>query len=61
MFGLLKNLTKAAVGIAVTPIDVAADIVTLGGTLTDKDKPYTAARCEQVMDNLEKAIDPEED
>lgn len=35
MFGLLKNITKAAVGIAVTPIDIAADVVTLGGALTD--------------------------
>jgi hypothetical protein len=44
--------------VAVTPIDIAADIITLGGTLTDQDKPYTAQRAEQIMDNLKKAVEP---
>lgn len=43
MFGLLGSLTKAAVGVVIeTPIAIVADAVTLGGTLTDKDEPYTA-------------------
>lgn len=43
MFGLLGSLTKATVGAVIeTPIAVVADAVTLGGTLTDKDEPYTA-------------------
>ena len=53
MFGMLKSVTKAAVGVVVeTPIAVVADVVTLGGTLTDKDEPYTATSVGKVMDNL---------
>lgn len=53
MFGMLKSVTKAAVGVVIeTPVAVVADVVTLGGTLTDKDEPYTATSVGKVMDNL---------
>ena len=43
MFGMLENLAKATVGVVVeTPLAVVADVITLGGTLSDKDEPYTA-------------------
>ena len=43
MFGILGDLTKAVVGVVVeTPIAIAADIVTMGGVMTDKKEPYTA-------------------
>jgi len=43
MFGMLGDLAKAAVGVVIeTPIAVVADVVTMGGALTDKDQPYTA-------------------
>ena len=58
LFDTLEGLTKAAVGVVTVPIDIAADIVTLGGALTDQDKPYTAQKCEQIMDNLKKATKP---
>ena len=58
MFGLIENLTKAAIGVVVeTPIAVVADVVTLGGALTDKDKPYTAEALSKVMENIEKSTD----
>ena len=61
MFGMLANLTKAAVGVVVeTPIAVAADVLTLGGSLTDKREPYTATAVKTVMENVEKATDPNE-
>ena len=57
MFG---NLLKAAVGIAVeTPLSIAADVVTLGGVLTDQRKPYTAQALEKVVENVERATDPD--
>lgn len=56
MFG---NLFKAAVGVVKLPIDVAADVVTLGGSLNDKDRPYTAEGVSDIMRNLEKAVDPD--
>lgn len=59
MFGILGNLTKAAVGIVIeTPLAVVADVITMGGVLTDKDEPYTATAVEKVMQNIEDATDP---
>ena len=56
MFGMLGDLAKAAVGVVIeTPIAVVADVVTMGGELTDKDQPYTATALEKVMENVENA------
>lgn len=56
MFEFLESVTKAVVGLIVeTPVAVVADVVTLGGSLTDKDKPYTAEALERVMQNIEDA------
>jgi hypothetical protein len=48
MFGLLN----AIVEVVKLPVDVAADVITMGGAMTDKDKPYTVKRCERVMRKL---------
>ena len=54
MFGMLESLTKAVVGIVVeTPIAIVADALTLGGSLSDKDEPYTATTLRGVMQNVE--------
>lgn len=59
MFGILGNLTKAVVGVVVeTPFAVVADVVTMGGVLTDKDAPYTAKALEGVMQNIKNATEP---
>ena len=34
------------------PFDVAADVITLGGAMTDKPRPYTAERCKRIMRKL---------
>ncbi len=53
MFG---NLLKAVVGVVVeTPVALAADFVTMGGALTDKDKPYTAEALSKVVNNVKEA------
>jgi hypothetical protein len=58
MFGMLSNLTKAVVGVVIeTPVAVVADVVTLGGSLTDKDKPYTAEAVAKVVNNLQKTTE----
>lgn len=60
MFGLLEDLTKAAVGVVVAvPAAVVADVVTLGGACTDKPRPYTADAVSDVLDNLKNATKPE--
>lgn len=60
MFGILGDLTKAAVGLVVeTPVALAADALTLGGALTDKDEPYTATALKKVAENVENATKPD--
>ncbi|MCP3729264.1 hypothetical protein M9978_02385 [Sphingomonas sp. MG17] len=49
---MLDNLLRAAVGAATMPLDLAADVVTLGGALTDRDEPYTATKARSVMANV---------
>ena len=60
MFGLLGNLAKAAVGAVVeTPVALVADVVTLGGSLTDKKEPYTATAVSKVVENVQNATKPD--
>lgn len=59
MFGMLESLAKAAVGVVVeTPLAIAADVVTLGGALTDRDQPYTAEAISNVVENVSDAVKP---
>lgn len=61
MFGFLEDLTKAVVGVAVeTPIAIVADVVTMGGVLTDKSEPYTATALKGVLLNVKNATKPDE-
>ena len=60
MFGFIGDLAKAAVGVVIeTPIAIVADVVTMGGALTDKDEPYTATAVKGVMKNVENATRPD--
>jgi hypothetical protein len=64
MFGILGDLTKAVVGVVIeTPIAIAADVITLGGTLTDKNQcggeTYTSTAIKGVMKNIEHATNPD--
>lgn len=53
MFDMFNSLVKATVGVVVeTPLAVVADVVTMGGALTDKELPYTADALEKVYENL---------
>lgn len=59
MFGFIEGLAKAAVGVVTLPVQVVADVVTLGGALTDKDEPYTVKGVSDVMQNLQDAVTPD--
>ena len=60
MFGILGDMTKAVVGVVIeTPVAIVADALTLGGSITDKDEPYTATALKGVMKNIENATKPE--
>lgn len=56
MFGSLLKAVLSPIDIAVS---VAADVVTLGGALTDQKKPYTAKACERLVGNIDNALDPQ--
>lgn len=57
---MFKSIMKAAL----SPVDIAvgavADMVTLGGALTDQEKPYTAQAAERLMENVSNSVEPEE-
>ena len=56
---MFSNLLKAAVGIVTLPVDVIADVVTMGGALTDKPEPYTAKKASQIVRALSEASEPD--
>ncbi len=58
MFGIFEDLAKVAVGVVKTPITVVADVITLGGSLTDKRQPYTMDNIKEIVENLEHATKP---
>jgi hypothetical protein len=60
MFGMLESLAKAAVGVVTVPVALVADVVTLGGACTDRERPYTADAVSDVVKNLEDAAKPKE-
>ena len=59
MFGLLESLAKAAVGVATLQVAAVADVITLGGALSDKDEPYTASAASDIVKNLTNAVKPD--
>ena len=51
---MFTSLLKAAVGVVVLPIDIAKDVVTLGGSITN-DRSAVAKRAEHIARNIDKA------
>lgn len=56
---MFKSLIKAAL----SPVDIAvsltADVITMGGALTEQRKPYTAQAAERLVDNVKDVTKPE--
>lgn len=57
--GLFGNLMKLATDMAVTPLAVAKDVVTLGGELTDE-APATPQKLGDIAQDLQDIIDNED-
>jgi len=55
---MFSDLFKAAVSVVTTPVALVADVVTLGGTLTDRNETYTGKAISDLVQNLENATDP---
>lgn len=58
MFNLLESVIKTAGCVASIPISVVADVVTLGGALTDKERLYTAEACSDLVQNVQDLTKP---
>ncbi len=59
--GFFSGLAKLAMDAIETPIAIAKDVATLGGALTDQDKPYTAQKLEDMGDDWEQMKDSLDD
>ena len=57
---ILKGLARALVATAALPIDVVADVVTLGGVNTNQPRTYTGKRLGDLMDALDESTSKEE-
>lgn len=59
MFGLLSGLVKTVVKTAVVlPVSIAADVVTIGGELTDKrGRTYTGDAIQGISKSLKEMSD----
>lgn len=53
--GFLGKLVKGVIDTALLPIDVVKDVATMGGLITEQEKPYTMQRGDKIVEDLEKA------
>lgn len=58
MFGMLESIAKAALAVVTVPVSVAADVATLGGSLTDRKETYTGEALSDLIENLKRATNP---
>jgi hypothetical protein len=58
MFGFLEDVVKAATAVVTVPVGIVADVVTLGGALTDKQDTYTGEALSDFIANLGNAAKP---
>lgn len=57
----MLSLLKAVVGAVTIPVDIVADVITLGGSLNDKPETYTGKKCSDIMDNITEATEAKND
>ncbi len=53
--GFFGNITKLAMDIAVTPIAIIKDVVTLGGELSDNGGTYTGKKIQDIENDFEES------
>jgi len=59
--GLFDKLLKTTFDVVTLPVDIVKDVATMGGVLTDENKPYTAQKFERLGDDLEEVRDEIDD
>jgi len=55
--GLFGKILEIGIKTVTLPVDVVKDVVTLGGTLSDKGESYTIDKCEDIMNDVDKLGD----
>lgn len=53
--GLFDSLAKAVVNVVSLPVTAVADVITMGGALTDEETPYTAQALSDLVENIQNA------
>lgn len=56
---MFDKLLKAAIGTVLLPVEIAKDVVTLGGAMTDDtgtEDPYTVKRLKNIGKNIDEAL-----
>ena len=56
---MITSLIKSAMVVVEAPVAVAADVVTLGGSLNDKDETYTSKASEKFVKNVSDITEPD--
>lgn len=56
MLGLLGKLVQTTVDVVTLPVSAAADVVTLGGALVDRDEPYTVTKAKRLGTDAVKVV-----
>ena len=59
--GFLTHLTKTVLDVATSPIDVAKDVVTMGGVLIDEDEPATVKKIKKIVEDIDGLPDSVDD
>jgi hypothetical protein len=49
MFKFLERAARASIDVATLPVSAAADVVTLGGALVDRDELYTVSKSKRLV------------
>jgi hypothetical protein len=58
MFSLIGSLIGVTASALAIPMAVVADVVTMGGVLTDQDEPYTTKAADELVVGLVRALTP---
>jgi hypothetical protein len=57
MFDLLEKTIRIATDVVTLPVSMAADVVTLGGALIDRDEPYTVSKGERIISDASDIVE----
>jgi hypothetical protein len=57
MLRLLGKLVETTVDVVTLPVAVAADVVTMGGALNDRERPYTVDKAGRIIKNTVDAVE----